>query len=363
MTTPSRRRSTVGGFTLIELLVVIAIIAVLIALLLPAVQAAREAARRSQCVNNMKQIGLAISNYESSQGSYPPGAIHYQESPMDCSQASRGFSMFLLLMPMMEQQTIYNSINFTMPTGGAAPIMFIQSTGLLAKVNSFVCPSDQPQQSQVSGSGNYYTQCSYAACAGTRDIWHWWCGCPGGPGGPCTTSPDIQPDGVFGGGFICKVASVTDGTSNTIFAGEFSRYINDPDAVFNSWTRALWFSSNIGNNTARPQCLAGTGPAINAPLMVSDVTNFDGGWQWLTGNCDDWLYFSSPDVRQAGQYGFRSLHPGGANFLFGDGSVHFLKQTINMGTPTWSTTGTNMTGVYRQLSTRAGGETVSSDSY
>jgi prepilin-type N-terminal cleavage/methylation domain-containing protein/prepilin-type processing-associated H-X9-DG protein len=361
MTTPSPRRSNSGGFTLIELLVVIAIIAVLIALLLPAVQAAREAARRAQCVNNLKQIGLGISNYESSQGCYPPGAIHYQESPYDCSQASRGFSMFLLIMPQLEQQNVYNAINFTMPTGGAAPIMFIQSTGLLSKVASYVCPSDLPQQSQVSGSGNYYTQCSYAACAGTRDIWHWWCGCPGGTGGPCNGSPDIQPDGVFGGGFICRVSGVVDGTSNTIFAGEFSRYINDPDPTFNSWTRALWFGSAL-TGAARPQCLAGTAPAINAPLMANDVALYDGAGLPYTGLTNDWLWMTSPNTLQAGQYGFRSQHPGGANFLFGDGSVHFLKSTISMGSPVYSTTN-NQIGVYRQLSTRNGGEVVSSDSY
>jgi prepilin-type processing-associated H-X9-DG protein len=342
-------------------LVVIAIIAVLIALLLPAVQAAREAARRAQCVNNLKQIGLGISNYESAQGSYPPGAIHYQEKPMDCSQVSRGFSMFLLIMPMVEQQNVFNSINFALPTGNVPPIPQ-QSTGLLAKVQSYICPSDLPPVSNISGSGNFYSQDSYAACAGTRDIWHWWCGCPGGPGGPCTTSPDIQPDGVFGGGFICRVSDVADGTSNTIFAGEFSRFVNDPDNTLNSWTRAAWLGSSLAN-TARAQCLAGTGPMINAPLMAGDVTAFQGSWTWLTGNTDDWLYFSAPDVRYAGQYGFRSLHPGGANFLFGDGSVHFLKATISLGSPTWNANGINQIGIYRQLSTRNGGEVVSSDGY
>jgi prepilin-type N-terminal cleavage/methylation domain-containing protein/prepilin-type processing-associated H-X9-DG protein len=361
MTTPSPRRSPVGGFTLIELLVVIAIIAVLIALLLPAVQSAREAARRSQCVNNMKQIGLGISHYESSQSSYPPGAIHYQESPYDCTQVSRGFSMFLLIMPLMEQQNIFNSINLALPTGNVPPVAQ-QSTCLLAKVQSYICPDDPGPTAQISGSGNFYSQDSYAACVGTRDIWHWWCGCPGSPGGPCTASPDIQPDGVFGGGFICRAAAVTDGTSNTIFAGEFSTFINDPDNVFNSWTRALWFGSNL-LGTARAQCLAGTGPMINAPLMAGDEAAFGNGWQWLTGNTDYWLYFSSPDVRYAGQYGFRSLHPGGANFLFGDGSVHFLKTTIDMGSPTFNANGINNCGVYRRLSTRAGGETVGSDAY
>jgi prepilin-type processing-associated H-X9-DG protein len=177
-------------------------------------------------------------------------------------------------------------------------------------------------------------------------------------------SPDIQADGVFGGGFVSKVSSVVDGTSNTIFVGETSRYINDPDATLNSWTRALWLGSALAASTGRPQCLAGTGPMINAPMMPGDEALFQGGWQWLTGNTDDWLYFTTPaDVRYAGQYGFRSLHPGGANFLFGDGSVHFLKATINMGSPTWNANGNNNAGVYRALSTRFGKETISSDSY
>src|SRR5262249_51538882 len=147
--------------------------------------------------------------------------------------------------------------------------------------------------SQTSGSGNHYSQCSYAACSGTRDIWHWWCGCPSTPdGGACTTSPDIQPDGVFAPGYTGKISSVTDGTSNTIFAGEFSRFLNDPDAVFNSWTRELWFGSSLPG-TARAQCTASTAPRINAPLYPNDVADFQGSWTWLTGLTDDWLYFSS----------------------------------------------------------------------
>jgi prepilin-type N-terminal cleavage/methylation domain-containing protein/prepilin-type processing-associated H-X9-DG protein len=360
-----------GGraFTLIELLVVIAIIAVLIALLLPAVQAAREAARRAQCINNMKQIGLAIMNYESANGCFPPGAIHYQENPYDCSVPSKGYSLFLLIMPYVEETPLYNAVNFTMPTGGdfttpvLAPAREVQATALLTTIQSYICPSDLPQISKTSGSGNHYSQCSYAACAGTRDIWHWWCGCPSSPGGVCTSSPDIPPDGVFGGGFVCKLSGVTDGTSNTIFAGEFSRFVNDPDPIFNSWTRALWFGSSLPG-TARNQCLAGTAPRINAPLYPGDVAAFQGSWTWLTGNTDDWLYFPSPDARVAGQYGFRSLHPGGANFLFGDGSVHFLKASIDIGAPAWSTNPSQVNiGVYRKLSTRAGGETISADAY
>jgi prepilin-type processing-associated H-X9-DG protein len=344
-------------------LVVIAVIAVLIALLLPAVQAAREAARRTQCTNNMKQIGLAIMNYESAQGSFPPGAIHYQENPYDCSVPSKGYSLFLLIMPYAEETTLYNAVNFTMPTGGdfttpvLAPAREVQATAMLTTIQSYICPSDLPLVTQTSGSGNHYSQCSYAGMVGTRDIWHWWYGCPGAP------SPDIQPDGVFGGGFICKLSGVTDGLSNTLFVGEFSRFVNDPDNFFNSWTRALWFSSSLPG-TARPQCLAGTAPRINAGLYPGDVADFEGKWTWLTGDVADWLYFSSPDVRVAGQYGFRSLHPGGANFLFGDGSVRFLKASIDIGAPVWSTNPTQVNiGIYRKLSTRAGGETISSDAY
>ncbi|MGC8639631.1 MAG: DUF1559 domain-containing protein [Isosphaeraceae bacterium] len=359
------------GFTLIELLVVIAIIAVLIALLLPAVQSAREAARRAQCTNNLKQLGLAISNYESANGSYPPGAIQWQVSPMDCAMPMKQYSLFLLVMPQMEQQTVFNAVNFSVATGGGTADSYggavvntiaTQSTAMFTTINAYICPSDQPLQAQISGSGNIYSQCSYAACVGTRDVWHWYCGCPSSPGGPCGVQPDIIPDGAFGGDMVNKIASVTDGTSNTIFVGEFSRFFNDPDAVFNSWTRANWFGSAIGNNTARGQCLAGTGPRINAALMVGDVSAFDGSWNWVTGNCDDWLYWANPDVRVAGQYGFRSFHPGGANFLFGDGWVHFLKASIDMGAPIWNPP-MNNTGVYRKLSTIAGGEAISANGY
>ena len=330
------------GFTLIELLVVIAIISVLIALLLPAVQSAREAARRAQCTNNMKQLGLALHNYESANGCFPPAAFHYtlSSATYEC-QASSGLSVFAIIMPFMEQSTLYSAINVNIPSGGSTAtawytstvdVIDTQSTAMLTTVNSYICPSDLPLLTHTSGSGNHYSQCSYAACGGTRDLWHWWCGCPDAPpwGGPCGPAPDIIPDGAFGADTVTKLRQLTDGTSNTIFMGEFSRFVNDPDAVFNSWTRALWFGSSLAG-TARAQCYASTAPRINAPLYPGDIGAFQGSWTWLTGNTDDWLYFASPDVRVAGQYGFRSLHPGGANFLFGDGSVKFIKASIDMG--------------------------------
>jgi prepilin-type processing-associated H-X9-DG protein len=349
--------------------VVIAIIAVLIALLLPAVQAAREAARRSQCVNNLKQIGLGLSNYESANGGFPVGAVTYQVTPQDCSQGIRGYSVFQLIMPYMEQTPIYNSINHSIgmgATSATAPVPVQQMTGALAKIASFICPDDPPATAQISASGNYYSQCSYAACVGNRDVFDWYCGCPwGAASAACGNGPDIIPDGIFGGNYSSRIAQITDGTSNTISMGEFSRFVNDPDNVFNSWTRGQSFLSSIvaSGTTTRAQCMASTAPMINAPFMVNNSGLMGGGgWNWVVGDTSDWLYWTTPaDVRLDGQYGFRSFHPGGANFLFADGSVHFLKSTINMGSPTFGTI--NNIGVYRMLGTKAGGEVVGSDAY
>ena len=137
------------GFTLIELLVVIAIIGVLISLLLPAVQSAREAARRAQCVNNLKQIGLAIASYESSNTVYPPGSIKWGSGKaIDCT-TQRHNTMFALILPYMEQSSILNSINFSLgsvdtngPYGLGVNSAASNSTAYNTKVSSYVCPSD-----------------------------------------------------------------------------------------------------------------------------------------------------------------------------------------------------------------------------
>ena len=245
------RKSLRVGFTLIELLVVIAIIAVLIALLLPAVQAAREAARRGQCSNNLKQIALAIANYESSNGSYPIGlelSSDFAYSALCGYLNTYGWSFFALILPFTEQSNLYNALNFNMPPGstswnGANPEA-VQSTVWLSTFNSYLCPSDQPQASKTSALGNNYSQSSYAGSAGTFDIWHWYCGCPPGVGGlSCQGSTQIAGDGIFYGNVSVKLAGITDGTSNTFAVGETSRFQNDPDLVFQEWSRCLWFAS------------------------------------------------------------------------------------------------------------------------
>jgi prepilin-type N-terminal cleavage/methylation domain-containing protein/prepilin-type processing-associated H-X9-DG protein len=368
-----------GGraFTLIELLVVIAIIAVLIALLLPAVQSAREAARRAQCINNLKQIGLALANYESAVGSYPPGAITFQENPMNCTVIPRTFSFFDLILPYMEAQTVYNAANFSFAAGdnSAAPMEYgfprasaTNHTAFATQIPSYVCPSDSPETSTASSPrANGYNQCSYGGMVGTFDIWHWYCGCPTSPpyGGSCpaANNTECKSDGIFQKNYTYKISQVRDGLSNTIYVGEACRYRNDPDPVFNFYSRMGWWASSFdsanGVTTTRPTVLFSPIPKINASFAGDDIANYPSVIN-ITGDVDSWLFSASPDYRQDGQFGFRSQHPGGANFAFGDGSVKFIKETIDMGSPVLAN---RNIGVYRKLSTIASGEVISSDAY
>jgi prepilin-type N-terminal cleavage/methylation domain-containing protein/prepilin-type processing-associated H-X9-DG protein len=373
MQLPFPRRSFRHGFTLIELLVVIAIIAVLIALLLPAVQAAREAARRAQCVNNLKQIGLAILNYESSLSSLPMGGVTYKESPVDCTINNRTFSMFDLILPQLEQQNVYNSANFNFPAGGATENGLphggaTNHTAFVTRIPSYVCPSDSIQTPYPYGTGagqslNGYNQTSYGGSFGTFDIFHWFCGCPPGPpyGGSCPSANDVEAksDGAFMKDYLVRLQNITDGMSNTIFVGEASRYKQDPDSVMNFYSRVGYWGSALDAVTGRPTGLFSTVPRINAP-MVSEAAYPTATAGIAFGDVNSWLWISGPDFRQLGQFGFRSQHPGGANFAMGDGSVRFLKETIDMGSPIFAN---QNIGVYRKLSTIAGGEIISSDSY
>jgi prepilin-type N-terminal cleavage/methylation domain-containing protein/prepilin-type processing-associated H-X9-DG protein len=336
----SIRRRAGRGFTLIELLVVIAIIGVLIALLLPAVQAAREAARRAQCINNLKQIGVALHNYHDVNGSFPIGIIWYQQptDPLACA-IPKGRSLFSAILPQMELQTVYNAINLTFADGssssapeyGVVPGL-VQSTALLTRINSYVCPSESGEQRPYqipTQSSNPYSWSSYAGVGGTYNCISWWYGCPN----------PIEPNGMFAYGFNYKMSDITDGSSNTLFVGETSRFRNDPDQVFNTWTYCQWYGSGLlGGTASRPMGYALCYPRINAN-PVADI-----------GSSGPWTDYQNPIYWNMGQWGFRSMHPGGANFLFGDGSVKFLKQSINPIT-------------YQGLSTRNMGEVIGADAY
>jgi prepilin-type N-terminal cleavage/methylation domain-containing protein/prepilin-type processing-associated H-X9-DG protein len=336
--TSNRRRP---GFTLIELLVVIAIIAVLIALLLPAVQSAREAARRIQCTNNLKQIGLALHNYHGAWNSFPVGFLYaYQGVLPNSSPSQYRWSALAQMAPYLEQTNLFNAINFNFPIAhkptdsGALfwPYFAANTTAMATEVAMFVCPSDGAPP-PATGTG----PTSYAFCAGD-----------GANGGDATNA-----DGPFILGLPQSVASVTDGTSQTAAASEQSLGIagpysqTTPTPIPSPWTRAM------ARVAAAPLTDAACATAPDGWLLNKGSSWWDGNYQntlynhYLTPNANrpDCIVYHNPGWKAA-----RSYHPGGVNLLFCDGHAGFIKDPVNP--MTW-----------RALSTRAGGEVVSADAF
>ena len=362
----SPRRSVRHGFTLIELLVVIAIIAVLIALLLPAVQAAREAARRAQCVNNLKQIALAAVNYESANGSYPIGFMGY---PLPntyaglsacCTSNPVGHTAFVYILPYIEGGASFNAWNVVRVYNSLS-----NQTGSQTKLSSYICPSDTPAAQDPSGDF-IVAQASYSACEGTQEqlIWNWGNSTPPDATGQYASTCNQGPgDGVFAPDWATRVSQLTDGTSNTLFFGEMSRFIGEQGSsnfYFNYaagwWAGPPWGGTAFWPGDTRITGLATTIARPNSPPDLTGamqslcITSSPNAYPPDLGNnsatpagvcypCSNW-----------GQIAFKSLHPGGVNFAKADGSVMFIKNSISLQT-------------YRALGTRAGGEVVSSDQY
>ena len=320
------------GFTLIELLVVIAMIAVLIALLLPAVQAAREAARRIQCVNSLKQMGLALQNYHDSAGSYPAG--YYATSPFvnGVSDTARGWGWGSMILPQIEQGPLYNAANFGLNVESPA-----NTTAIATSLSAYLCPSDPAPIGTFAtsdASGNLVAlmgASSYAACTG---------------GDESDVITGINNDGLGRGLFYrnsrTRISDITDGTSNTISVGERAWSI----------TSGVWAGSVVNGVVRR-------GPANACP---NTGAFFYASAAMTLAHCNVLNTDTDPD---GGIDDFSSRHPGGANVAFADGSVHFLKNVLrNSGTrPDGSTIYSPGSLVLQALGTRNGGEVISADAY
>ena len=265
MQTPDTKRSARRGrgFTLIELLVVIAIIAVLIALLLPAVQAAREAARRAQCVNNLKQIGLALHNYISTNDTVPPASL-----PVALATGARenngNFGAQARLLPFLEQQSLANAANFSINCINGAPGALANSTVVTTRLNGFLCPSDTPPSWTMNPITAYTGRAagnSYFASVGSSLEF-----ASSETGGP--------PNGIFGSallwgagaapgpGSLVTIAGITDGTSNTIAFGEWK--IGDGNNALISPTTDIvligTYPPGVSRNTPLMSLPAGAAP-------------------------------------------------------------------------------------------------------
>ena len=319
------------AFTLIELLVVVAIIAVLISLLLPAVQSAREAARRVQCTNNMKQLSLSLHNYENANGLLPPGRTSYPHL----------WSALAQLLPYMEQTYIYNAINFSFPpitvagTPGDANM-----TAVATQPSSFLCPSD-PKSDRVAPQ---YGGTNFVANAGT--------GTYNGGSFKIDAGP-LLPNGIFYDRASVRFAEISDGLSNTVAISETLKGTGqDLSSVSLSQINVKTHIASIGTSATLL-----TEAACNATTTWVG----DRGREWFRGSFVLATYnhyyapnSKSPDCTNPGRAlaltAARSSHPGGVNAALCDGSVRFIKDSTALAT-------------WQALATRNGGELLSADSY
>jgi prepilin-type N-terminal cleavage/methylation domain-containing protein len=330
----ARRRP---GFTLIELLVVIAIIGILVGLLLPAVQKVRESAARTKCMNNLKQIGLALHGFHDVNRFFPPG---YVDGNMDTTSTpdndvGPGWGWASFLLPYLERKDLFDQIDFTQGVLTGSPNVLMAQTSLAI----FLCPSDPSQDTFDVYDSTFTTpiatvaHANYVGCNGWTECFNNSGGnYQGGPGDDGLSGGFGKAgDGLFYRNSQNRMASVTDGLSNTIFVGERSS-----NHAPSTWTAAV-----TGGRC--PAWMAGQPPYDPPPGPAYDNADFNEALVLAHGNA---THKPSADFPIFDPDTFYSYHVGGANFMFGDCAVRFLGSTING-------------DVYQHLCTIAGGENVS----
>jgi prepilin-type N-terminal cleavage/methylation domain-containing protein/prepilin-type processing-associated H-X9-DG protein len=343
MKVPARSR----GFTLIELLVVIAIIAILIALLLPAVQAAREAARRIQCVNNLKQLGLAMQNYHDIHNVLPVGRIW---TPLPGNPFPTFFAgvqntpWFILMLPQIEQGNLANAFNFSTGiegpvSGGGPPGFAINGTVIRTTIAAFQCPSDSARlfSSDIPGVGpTTATRGNYSVNWGNTQ----WAQQNSAGGTPTQNLPVVYLKSAFGH-YPVRLADFSDGTSNSVCFAEVIQG-DSYDARGLIWSAGLSLISRFTPNSSVDYYGVADPPGGGGDRLGAGFCYSEPG---LGLPCVS-IPYPFLDAYAAS----RSRHPNGVNVAFGDGSVRFIKNSIN---PT----------VWMGLNSIAGGETISADAY
>ena len=386
------------GFTLIELLVVVAIIAVLIALLLPAVQSAREAARRAQCTNNLKQLGLAMHNYLSQQGTFPPLVQNGSFNVWGNTFGNNGFyfdpwplDWTASILGQLDQIPLYNQLNWSVSSGWAgfgSPGWDPQNTSVLAiQISSLLCPSENQTRTTI-GPG---TRKNYVANIGGPANFYAWSGMLV----PLKDNPPLDYSGVYWNtncGSTFGIESVIDGSTNTAMFSETFNGSGPPGPIALSATDRkgtyqwqltipnLWDQGPSGGVSALffvRGCMALPGTYLSKPAVAGAPMAGSSGFPpangniWMAGNAgssllwDAYNHFMPPNMQScaasnnffSSAYGEfmdalppSSRHPGGINICFADGSVRFLKNSVTY-------------QVWWALGTRNGNESVSSDAY